>query len=643
MTNKQQLLLSILLYTILSPSVFTTGDPQTNIVKEICNSTIASDSPNWANYFVTGMDYLSTDVAQKGYGMTFVGNGTNTWYGLSQCFEDLDSVDCTLCYSELRSLMPKCYPYIGGRLYLDGCFARYENYTFFDEVLGTQDTSICNSTKSLHSNFSQAVNSVLTNVTSQAINSKGGFAKGYIGGENTTTAYAMAQCWEVLNQSECATCLNAAKASLSTCGSATEGRALFTGCFVRYSNELFWNVYDSGSNSKGKKEIIWIVLGSVLGILLLVLPVLVWKKRGFWKKSGHRTSIKIPEEIAKSSLNFRYEELRKATDNFNLSNKLGQGSYGSVYKAILRDGKEVAVKRLFMNTTQFLDQFFNEVDLISKIRHKNLVKLLGFSADGPESLLVYEFFPNTSLDLFIFDSEHNKRKLDLQQRIEIIQGIAEGISYLHEESETRIIHRDIKASNILLDNNFKPKLTDFGLARIFSIDKTHLSTGIAGTLGYMAPEYIVHGHLTEKADVYSFGILSLEIITGKRCGTSCGSSEGSHVSHSLLSMVWENYKSNSISKIIDQNLYHHQNAKDENEIINMVHIGLLCTQANSSDRPAMSKVVELLRSRDNLCHIALNDPPFFRVDVTEEEEDLERGEGSGLLSKDSSIPRLSGR
>ncbi|XP_042496153.1 cysteine-rich receptor-like protein kinase 2, partial [Macadamia integrifolia] len=226
--------------------------------------------------------------------------------------------------------------------------------------------------------------------------------------------------------------------------------------------------------------------------------------------------------ISQSKLNFRYQELRNGTKNFDTSNKLGQGSYGTVYKAVLPDGREVAVKRLFLNTRQWIDQFLNEVDLINCLHHKNLVKLLGRSTDGPESLLVYEYYFNKSLDQIIFD--HSRAKvLHWEKRLDIIQGVAEGLSYLHEESEIRIIHRDIKASNVLLDDNFKPKITDFGRARSFAEGLIHLSTGVAGTLGYMAPEYVFHGHLTEKVDLYSFGVLILEVVTGQRCSSEVGS------------------------------------------------------------------------------------------------------------------------
>ncbi|KAJ8536476.1 hypothetical protein K7X08_034877 [Anisodus acutangulus] len=189
--------------------------------------------------------------------------------------------------------------------------------------------------------------------------------------------------------------------------------------------------------------------------------------------------------------------LQKATGDFDPLNKLGQGGSGSVYKAILPDGKTVAVKRLLYNTRQWAEEFFNEVNLISGIQHNNVVKLLGCSIEGPESLLVFDYASNRNLDQVLFD-ENKRQFLSWKERFEIILGIAEGLAYLHEGSKTKIIHRDIKNSNILVDDQLIPKMADFGLARRFAPHKTHVSTGVAGTLGYLAPEYLLQGCLTEK-------------------------------------------------------------------------------------------------------------------------------------------------
>ncbi|CAL4963172.1 unnamed protein product [Urochloa decumbens] len=633
------------------------ADPRTSVAGQRCAEGTAVSGSTLANNFVPAMDDLNTNVSANGFGTSAVGSGgPNTVFGLGQCLRDLPPVDCKLCFAEVRSLLPKCYPRVGGRLYLDGCFGRYANYSFFGEALGSSaadDVSVCGSTSSSGAEgngnytgaagpraFGAAVRAALANVTAAAAAAARG-SRGFGAGSAATggaTAFALAQCWESLNATACAQCLRAASAAVAACAPAAEGRALFTGCYLRYSTRLFWNFNaTAGSGSSGNNGVVWILVGSLLGAfaIVLIIAFLAWKKRIFRRKNGCNSFVDmygdgLSARIAQSSLNFKYEELRKATNYFDPSNKLGQGSYGAVYKAVLLDGKEVAVKRLFLSTRQWVDQFFNEVDLISQVRHKNLVKLLGCSMNGPESLLVYEYYFNKSLDLFLFDTSH-RGNLTWDLRIDIIQGIAEGLSYLHEESETRIIHRDIKASNILLDDKLKPKITDFGLARAFGEDVTHLTTGVAGTLGYMAPEYIVHGHLTEKADVFSYGVLVLEIVTGKRCS----SSNGSHGGQVLLTKVWKHYKDNTVEMIVDQSIYE-DTIRDE--VMHIMQIGLLCTQANPDDRPTMGKVVELLRNHRNDLEVVLSDPPFLNVEAV---EDIKEGEHSRLLSTNSA-PSLSG-
>ncbi|XP_008791183.2 cysteine-rich receptor-like protein kinase 2 [Phoenix dactylifera] len=611
------------------------ADPRTTVAGQFCNNISSVSGPALADNFVPAMDNLSSLVDRNGFGTTVAGTGPNSVYALGQCFGDLGSVDCQLCFSEIRSLLPKCYPEPGGRIFLDGCFGRYENYSFFNEVVDSNDTHVCSYSKNSSNprSFSKVVQVVVSNVTSEALK-KQGFAVGSASDSNSQV-YALAQCWENLDETLCGSCLDAAASSIVLCSPATEGRALYAGCYLRYSTVLFWNLNQTASNSSGNhtNKVIWIILGVLLGGFLFIVGIVAWRKRGYWSKSNviSMRDMYKPElsaAFSQSNMNFRYEDLRKATNNFNLSNKLGQGSYGTVYKAVLSDGKGVAVKRLFMNTRQWVDQFFNEVELINRVRHKNLVKLLGCSVDGPESLLVYEYYSNRSLDLFIFDENHDKH-LVWQQRLDIIQGVAEGLSYLHEESETRIIHRDIKASNILLDEKFMPKITDFGLARSFAADKTHLSTGIAGTLGYMAPEYVVYGHLTEKADVYSYGVLILEIVTGKRCSSGIGT----HGGNLPLAKIWDHYKTGTAEKLIEECIYKESVKAD---ILHIVWIGLFCVQANPHSRPTMAKVLELLRSSRNEEEVVLTDPPFSDVAM----EDIEEGETSFLLPS-ISAPALS--
>ncbi|KAL5578982.1 hypothetical protein UlMin_011424, partial [Ulmus minor] len=208
--------------------------------------------------------------------------------------------------------------------------------------------------------------------------------------------------------------------------------------------------------------------------------------------------------------------IRAATAEFSDSNKLGQGGFGSVYKGVLPDGKEVAVKRLSRKSCQGLEEFKNELVLIAKLQHRNLVRLLGCAMEEEEKLLVYEFMLNKSLDRFVFDSE-KRSVLDWRTRFNIINGIARGLLYLHEDSRLKIIHRDLKPSNVLLDQEMVAKISDFGLARIFCEEQNTANTKrVVGTYGYMAPEYAMEGLFSVKSDVFSFGVILLEIISGKR-------------------------------------------------------------------------------------------------------------------------------
>lgn len=319
-------------------------------------------------------------------------------------------------------------------------------------------------------------------------------------------------------------------------------------------------------------------------------------------------------------MNFKYSILEKATGSFDESNKLGQGGFGTVYKGVLPDGREVAVKRIFLNHKLRAADFYNEVNIISSLEHKNLVRLLGCSCSGPESLLVYEFMPNKSLDQFIFDPKKAKA-LDWKKRFDIIIGTAKGLVYLHENTETRIVHRDIKASNNLLDSKFNAKIADFGLARSFEDDKSHITTAIAGTFGYMAPEYISHGQLTEKADVYSFGVVLLEIVAGRQNNTS----RTSENLDNLVPTMWKYFQQDRAQELFEATLLLDRNheANVGNEMFRVVHVGLLCTQRLPSFRPSMATALKMLSRRDEELPLP-SFPPFI-----DGEEEKTVGEGDG--------------
>ncbi|KAF7834650.1 putative LRR receptor-like serine/threonine-protein kinase [Senna tora] len=288
--------------------------------------------------------------------------------------------------------------------------------------------------------------------------------------------------------------------------------------------------------------------------------------------------------IDSKSYTFSYSELRNATDDFNPGNKLGEGGFGPVYKGTLNDGRVIAVKQLSVGSHQGKSQFITEIETISAVQHRNLVKLYGCCIEGNKRLLVYEYLENKSLDQALFGKSLT---LKWYTRYDICMGVARGLAYLHEESQPRIVHRDIKASNILLDHELVPKISDFGLAKLYEDNKTHISTRVAGTIGYLAPEYAMRGHLTEKADVFSFGVVALEIVSGRP--NSDPSLEGEKIY--LLEWAWHLHENNRVVELVDPRLSSDFN---EEQVRRIVGISLLCTQTSPSLRPSMSRVVAML-------------------------------------------------
>ncbi|KAL3737441.1 hypothetical protein ACJRO7_026240 [Eucalyptus globulus] len=281
---------------------------------------------------------------------------------------------------------------------------------------------------------------------------------------------------------------------------------------------------------------------------------------------------------------FSYAELKAATDDFNPNNKLGEGGFGPVFKGTLDDGRVIAVKQLSVTSHQGKNQFMTEIATISAVQHRNLVKLYGCCIDADNRLLVYEYLENKSLDQAMFGQR--TLNLDWATRFDICLGIARGLAYLHEESRLRIVHRDVKASNILLDSELTPKISDFGLAKLYDDKKTHISTRVAGTIGYLAPEYAMRGHLTEKADVFAFGVVALEVVSGR--SNSDPSLEEEKIY--LLEWAWNLHETNRVIELVDSRL----SEFDEKEAKRMVAIALLCTQTSPAPRPPMSRVVAML-------------------------------------------------
>ncbi|XP_045786791.1 G-type lectin S-receptor-like serine/threonine-protein kinase At4g03230 isoform X2 [Trifolium pratense] len=319
---------------------------------------------------------------------------------------------------------------------------------------------------------------------------------------------------------------------------------------------------------------------------------------------------------------FDFESIVMATDDFSDANKLGRGGYGPVYKGKLQGGQEIAVKRLSSVSSQGLQEFKNEVVLIAKLQHRNLVKLRGYCVKGEEKILLYEYMPNKSLDLLIFDPTKSII-LDWQMRFDIILGIARGMLYLHQDSRLRVIHRDLKTSNILLDEEMQPKISDFGLARIFGGKETEANTErVVGTYGYMSPEYALDGQFSTKSDVFSFGVVLLEIISGKK---NTGFFQTKEIS-SLLGYAWTLWQEEKLQDLLDQSICDTYNA---NQFIRCSQIGLLCVQDEPGDRPNMSNIVTMLDNETTTLPTPKQPTFFMRKNLS--------NTGSSSLQHESSI------
>ncbi|KAF8043080.1 hypothetical protein BT93_A1430 [Corymbia citriodora subsp. variegata] len=353
----------------------------------------------------------------------------------------------------------------------------------------------------------------------------------------------------------------------------------------------------------------------VLMLLGSLMYCLLWKRKRERRGRNHLVSVttsstnfdELPGLKDLDSKNRRKTDLpcfdfgtvAAATSNFSSFNELGQGGFGSVYKGVMNNGTEIAVKRLSIYSGQGNEEFKNELRLIAKLQHRNLVKILGSCIHEDEKLLIYEYLPNKSLDSFLFD-ETKRSLLDWGKRFEIANGIARGLLYLHHDSTLRIIHRDLKASNVLLDVALNPKISDFGMARICGEDQIEgKTTRVVGTYGYMAPEYAMQGLFSIKSDVYSYGVLLLEIITGQR-NSGCYHRSPfcsliGHVFGMCSSQVWELWKEGKCMDIVDQSM---DKTYSEEMALRCIQIGLLCVQRYPSDRPTMSTVVFMLGNAD---------------------------------------------
>ncbi|XWS18246.1 hypothetical protein CRYUN_Cryun32bG0026800 [Craigia yunnanensis] len=616
---------SRLLFLLALNLVLTFISAQNSLLFPTCSDdrgNFTANSTYEANLNNLLSSFSSIPANDYGFYNMSVGQNSDRVNAIALCRGDINPDVCISCINnattELTNLCPNR---MEAAIRYDYCMLRYSNRS----ILGVRESSVFvylqNSASATDpTSFNQTLSNLLFELIQRA--ASGGSLRKFATGNvdaNFQPIYALVQCTPDLSLQDCTTCLETSFQQIPQCCAGKRGgQVITTSCVLRFEMESFYNVSASASpsspsppptpsnettNSTGNKNntsrIVIAVVTPTASVMILIICVYLFLRA---RKRKETVETMDEEIISAESLQFDFGTIRIATNNFSDENKLGQGGFGAVYKGRLSNGQDIAVKRLSRESGQGELEFKNEVLLVAKLQHRNLVRLLGFSLERTERLLVYEFVANASLDRFIFDPK-KREQLDWEQRYKIIGGIARGLLYLHEDSRLRIIHRDLKASNVLLDEDMNPKIADFGMARLFSIDETQGNTSrIVGTYGYMAPEYAMHGQFSVKSDVFSFGVLVLEIVTGRR--NNCFQ-DGQNL-EDLLSYAWKNWREGTTGNLIDPTL----RVSSKAEMTRCIHIALLCVQENVVDRPTMASVGIMLNS-NSLTLPVPSHPAFF--------------------------------
>ncbi|XP_033144192.1 cysteine-rich receptor-like protein kinase 11 isoform X2 [Brassica rapa] len=489
-------------------------------------------------------------------------------YALMQCTPDLSLEDCNICLTQSVSNYESCcYGKQGGIVYRASCVFRWELYPFSEAFSGIT--------------LEPPPEAPAGNVTNK---------KGESSSSKTISTCVVCIIHNSLNPSDIRDCA----------GSETISIGIFKAIVIQTAIIIIF-------------------------LVLLALGFFIYRRRKSCRALGSQgSSTEIP---VIHSLQYDFKAIEAATNKFSERNLIGQGGFGDVFKAVL-NGREVAVKRLSKTSGQGGREFKNEAVLVAKLQHRNLVRLFGFCVQEDEKILVYEFVPNKSLDYFLFDPSSIQGQLNWKTRYNIIGGIARGVLYLHQDSRLRVIHRDLKASNILLSANMNPKISDFGLATIFRMEQTRGNTNrIAGTYAYMSPEYAMHGQFSMKSDIYSFGVLVLEIISGKK-NSGVYQMDETSTAGNLVTYAWRLWINGSPLELVDPAIGRNYQS---NEVTRCIHIALLCIQENPDDRPLLSNIILMLGSNTSTLPAPClpGSFPRSRQELVHVSEGLESNESTG--------------
>nr|XP_025649114.1 cysteine-rich receptor-like protein kinase 25 isoform X2 [Arachis hypogaea] len=531
------------------------------------------------------------DRSDRYYAESFVLNDVQRLFVQGQCTKDLATLDCNYCIHDvIETAIPWCcLGSIGGRVLYPSCTLRFELFPFYRN--GTDDQPPSTTTTEADAEHKTSIFSIIDAplvrfhlVAAPLVN------------PSVSTH-------RLISRSHCSLLPPSLVVAVTACASAIFSclRSVSL-CLLLLSSSTILSL-NRVKTGRSRAVILIIVVPVVALVLLLSFCCYLFRKRA--RKSYNKTILRKNfghESDTIGGLQFNLSIIEAATNHFSQENEIGKGGFGQVYKGVLPDGRHIAVKRLSKSSTQGATEFKNEVLLIAKLQHKNLVAFLGFCLEGQEKILIYEYVPNKSLDYFLFDP-HSEKLLNWFERYNIIDGIAQGILYLHEYSRLKVIHRDLKPSNILLDENMNPKISDFGLARIIDQQQGSASR-VVGTLGYMSPEYAMQGKFFEKSDIFSFGVMILEIITGKK---NVGSNVSYRIAEGLLSLVWRQFCNQRPLSVLDPKM---KENCSEFEVIRCIQIGLLCVQENPDERPTIATIVSYL-SNISLELPSPREPAFF--------------------------------